>query len=109
MKKHGKARSSSTVARPLDPPGVDEPIDAWGRHTTRSQMTIPQQITDLRKRIAELEAEIDAIATEAHTAIGTLPGADRIETAKDVVAEKREEIQKLKSRLEEIERLVATG
>ncbi|AFL51611.1 chromosome segregation ATPase [Sinorhizobium fredii] len=107
MSKHGKTRSSST-ARPLDPPGVDEPIKASARHAKQSQTTVRQQITDMRERIAELEAEIDAIATEAHTAIGTLPGADRIETAKDVVAEKREEIQKLKAGLEEIERLMAT-
>ncbi|OAP36346.1 hypothetical protein AU381_17685 [Sinorhizobium glycinis] len=107
MNKHGKARSS-TVARPLDPPGVDEPIDALGRHARKTRSPVRQQITDIGERIAELEAEIDAIATEAHTAVGTLPGADRIETAKDVVAEKREEIQRLKARLKEIERLVAT-
>ncbi|ASY72111.1 putative y (plasmid) [Sinorhizobium fredii CCBAU 25509] len=68
-----------------------------------------QQINAMRERIAELEAEIDAIATEAHTAIGTLPGADRIETAKDVVAEKREKIQRLRTHLEEIEKLASTG
>jgi hypothetical protein len=108
MNKYGKTRSSSSAARPLDPPGVDEPVDARKRQTTRSEATIRQQIIEIRERIGGLEAEIDAIATEAHTAIGTLPGADRIETAKDVVAEKRDEIQKLKSRLEDIERLVAT-
>ncbi|WOS65114.1 hypothetical protein [Sinorhizobium fredii] len=107
MSKQGKVRSS-TVARPRDPLGVDEPIDALGRHARKSESTVRQQITDMRERIAELEAEIDAIATEAHTAIGTLPGADRIETAKDVVAEKREKIQKLRTHLEEIEKLVAT-
>ncbi|ACP22559.1 conserved hypothetical protein (plasmid) [Sinorhizobium fredii NGR234] len=107
MNKHGKARSASTVARPLDPPGIDEPIDAWKRHAAPSRATVRQQITDMRERIAELEAEIDAIATEAHTAIGTLPGADRIETAKEVVAEKREKIQKLRTQLEEIEKLAA--
>ncbi|PDT82425.1 hypothetical protein [Sinorhizobium sp. BJ1] len=108
MNKQGKTRSSSTAVRPLDPPGVDEPIDASPRQGKQSQTTVRQQITDMRERIAELEAEIDAIATEAHTAVGTLPGADRIETAKDVVAEKRDEIQKLKASLEEIERLLAT-
>ncbi|ASY60180.1 MULTISPECIES: hypothetical protein [Sinorhizobium] len=107
MSKHGKARSP-TVARPLDPHGVDEPIDASERHAAETSGTVRQQITDLQERIAELEAEIDAIATEAHTAIGTLPGADRIETAKDVVTEKRDEIQRLRARLEEIQRLVAT-
>ncbi|MEY9559006.1 hypothetical protein [Sinorhizobium fredii] len=103
MSKQGKVRSS-TVA----PPDVDEPIDASGRHARKTESTVRQRITDMRERIAELEAEIDAIATEAHTAIGTLPGADRIETAKDVVAEKREKIQKLRTHLEEIEKLVAT-
>ncbi|APG88771.1 hypothetical protein SAMCCGM7_pC1585 (plasmid) [Sinorhizobium americanum CCGM7] len=107
MTKHGEARSS-TVARPLDPPGIDEPIDASERHAGETGGTVRQQISDMQERIAELEAQIDAIATEAHTAIGTVPGADRIETAKDVVAEKREEIQMLRARLEEIERLVAT-
>jgi hypothetical protein len=108
MNKNRKARSSSTAARPLDPPGVDEPLDARKSRSTRSQATIRQQITEIRERIGGLESEIDAIATEAHTAIGTLPGADRIETAKEVVARKRDEIQKLKSRLEDIERLVAS-
>lgn len=35
--------------------------------------------------------------------MGTVPGADRLETARDVVAEKREEIKRLTARLEEIE------
>ncbi|CCF00509.1 hypothetical protein [Sinorhizobium fredii] len=103
MSKQGKVQSS-TVA----PPGVVEPIAELRRHVRKTESTVRQRITDMRERIAELEAEIDAIATEAHTAIGTLPGADRIETAKDVVAEKREKIQKLRTHLEEIEKLVAT-
>jgi hypothetical protein len=32
-----------------------------------------------------------------------VPGGDRLETAKDVVAEKRDEIKRLTARLEEIE------
>ncbi|WEX73823.1 Atg14 domain-containing protein [Sinorhizobium numidicum] len=100
MKTHGKSRSSKgNDARPVDPPGIDEPIDAW----ERSRSGVRNELEELRERIAQLETEIDAIATEAHTAVGTVPGADRIETAKDVVAEKRDEIQRLKSRLQEIE------
>ncbi|MCZ4094561.1 hypothetical protein [Sinorhizobium psoraleae] len=108
MTKRGKPGSSSIHARPLDPPGVDEPIDAWGAGSRNNpDQSVRSQLDELRNRIAELETEIDAIATEAHTAVGTVPGADRLETAKDVVAEKRDEIQRLKSRLQEIEQLLA--
>jgi archaellum component FlaC len=97
----------SSAARPLDPASIDEPIDAWERRPKSAQPEIRKELDDLRERIGRLEAEIDAIATEAHTAVGTLPGADRIETAKDVVADKRSEIQRLTSRLQEIERMLA--
>ncbi|PST24015.1 hypothetical protein C7U60_10020 [Mesorhizobium plurifarium] len=93
-------------ARPLDPPSVDEPIDAWegGR---KSAPGIGNQLGELRERIARLQAEIDTIATETHTAVGTVP--DRLETARDVVAEKRHEIKRLTARLEEIEQSLDDG
>ncbi|WP_081161787.1 hypothetical protein [Ensifer aridi] len=97
----------SSAARPHDPAGIDEPIDAWERKPGSSQSEIRKELDNLRERIDRLEAEIDAIATEAHTAVGTLPGADRLETARDVVADKRGEIQRLTSRLQEIERTLA--
>ncbi|GEC37784.1 hypothetical protein [Sinorhizobium meliloti] len=100
--KHGEPRPGAD-ARPLDPPSVDEPIDAWGRDR-KSAPEVGNQLDELRERIARLQAEIDAIATETHTAVGTVPGADRLETARDVVAEKRDEIKRLTARLEEIER-----
>jgi hypothetical protein len=104
--KHQKPRSS-VAARPLDPPSVDEPVDAWERDQASPRPGVKRQLEELRQRIDALEAEIDAIATEAHTAVGTLPGADRLETARDVVAEKRNEIQRLTSRLREIEQMFA--
>ncbi len=97
----------SSAARPHDPAGIDEPIDAWERKPGSSQSEIRKELDNLRERIDRLEAEIDAIATEAHTAVGTLPGADRLETARDVVSDKRSEIQRLTSRLQEIERTLA--
>jgi uncharacterized small protein (DUF1192 family) len=99
--KHGEPRLGAD-ARPLDPPSVDEPIDAWERDR-KSAPGVGNQLDELRDRIARLQAEIDAIATETHTAVGTVPGADRLETARDVVAEKRDEIKRLTARLEEIE------
>lgn len=108
MTKRGNQGSRAIHARPLDHPGVDEPIDALGEGVRNNpDRSVRRQLDELRGRIAELETEIDAIATEAHTAVGTVPGADRLETAKDVVAEKRDEIQRLKSRLQEIERSLA--
>ncbi|TWA56951.1 hypothetical protein FB008_101481 [Sinorhizobium medicae] len=92
-------------ARPLDPPSVDEPIDAWERDRMGAH-DIGRELDGLRERIARLQAEIDTIATETHTAIGTVPGGDRLETARDVVAEKRDEIKRLTARLGEIERNV---
>ncbi|WKL39754.1 hypothetical protein Q1M64_12300 (plasmid) [Sinorhizobium meliloti] len=95
-------RARGADARPLDPPSVDEPIDAWERDR-KSAPEVGNQLDELRERIARLQAEIDAIATETHTAVGTVPGADRLETARDVVAEKRDEIKRLTARLEAIE------
>ncbi len=97
--KHGEPRPGAD-ARPLDPPSIDEPIDAWERDRSRP---VGNQLDELRERIARLQAEIDAIATETHTAVGTVPGGDRLETAREVVAEKRDEIKRLTARLEEIE------
>lgn len=105
--KPGESRPAGD-ARPLDPPSVDEPIDAWERDRMGAPV-IGRELGGLRERIARLQAEIDAIATETHTAVGTVPGGDRLETARDVVAEKRDEIKRLTARLEEIERTIADG
>ncbi len=74
-----------------------------GGEIGRARRGVGNQLDELRDRIARLQSEIDAIATETHTAVGTVPGGDRLETAKDVVAEKRDEIKRLTARLEEIE------
>ncbi|MBP2234295.1 hypothetical protein J2Z31_000785 [Sinorhizobium kostiense] len=91
MNRYAKAPSSVT-ARTFDPNEGASAVDA--------------QLEDLRRSVAALEVEIDAIAAEPNAHSGTVPGA---RLASDFVTAKRGEIQRLNARLAEIERLLSAG
>jgi phage shock protein A len=107
MNKHEKARSSNEAQEA--PPDAAKPTDARMPSPTESRETVQEQLAALRQRIAALKTEIDAIAIEAHSASGASPRAGSIQAAKELVADKRDEIHRLNARLEEIEHLLAAG
>lgn len=100
MSKHVKAASSGD-----SPAGAGKPIGAWMSPPAASQNTAHELIEELRHSIAALETEVDAMASMAHAASGAPSGIQ----AKDLVAVKRDELERLNARLEEIELLLTEG
>ncbi|HXV31592.1 MAG TPA: hypothetical protein VD840_14795 [Sinorhizobium sp.] len=102
MNKHAKAQASPD-AQPLYSPDIEKPTAAWPAATSQGtvQGTVEEQLDALRRRIAALDSEIDAI--------GTSPGAERIATTKGFIEDKRAEIQRLKTSLDKIEQSLVAG
>lgn len=99
MSKHVKAASSGD-----SPAGAGKPIGAMSPPAA-SQNVAHELIEELRHSIAALETEVDAMASMAHAASGAPSGIQ----GKDLVAVKRDELERLNARLEEIELLLTEG
>jgi len=82
------------------------PVPAQTFDPNEGASAVDAQLEDLRRSVAALEVEIDAIAAEPNAHRGTAPGA---RVASDLVTAKKGEIERLNARLEEIERLLSAG